>query len=143
MSSIKDLREKIKGFYQNRTYSLPSLSDDLFLGIVIILIAFGSFGLGRLSKIEGTKTPIQIENLPPQEKASVSTKIVTSSTDNQGASALNATGNDFVGSKNGKKYYYPWCSGVKAIAPPNLIHFSSKSEAEARGYTPSATCKGL
>ena len=53
------------------------------------------------------------------------------------------TGNDLVGSKNGKKYYYPWCSGVKSISPANLIHFADKNEAEARGYSPATACKGL
>jgi hypothetical protein len=144
--SIKDLKEKIKGL---RDFSLPqprTLPDDLFLGLIIILVAFGSFGLGRLSKIESTKTPIRIENEPKVTTetfmAPVAGNKAPASID-QSASVVGATTDQLVGSKNGKKYYYPWCSGVSRISEANLLHFSSKADAEAQGYTPSSTCKGL
>ncbi|MFA5997085.1 MAG: hypothetical protein WC791_01195 [Candidatus Paceibacterota bacterium] len=142
MSSIQRLVEKIKGLGRFEAPNLRTIPDDLFLGLIIILVAFGSFGLGRLSKIQGSKTPVRFENalLAPAESVTAKTSVT-----NQSASVIDATSNstDLVGSKNGTKYYYPWCSGVKNIFPSNLIHFASKSEAEARGYTPSATCKGL
>ena len=62
--SIKDLIEKIKGPGHFQAPELPTIKNDLFLGLIIVLVAVGSFGLGRLSKIEGTKTPIRIENEP-------------------------------------------------------------------------------
>lgn len=144
--SIEDLKKKIKGL---RNFSLPqlrTLPDDLFLGIVIILIAFGSFGLGRLSKIEGTKTPIRIENAPeitaetfmaPVEGG----KVPTDTT--QSENTLDATTGQLVGSKTGKKYHYPWCAGAQRIAKANLVYFTSKADAEAQGYTPASNCKGL
>ncbi|MCK9344808.1 MAG: hypothetical protein M0P64_01625 [Candidatus Pacebacteria bacterium] len=143
MSSIQRLAEKIKGFKHFEAQNLKIIPDDLFLGLIIVLVAFGSFGLGRLSKIEGSRAPVRFENVPeitaetfPQAKGSAA--------QNQ-ASVIGATADkeDLVASKNGTKYYYPWCSGVKNISPANLTHFASKSEAEARGYTASATCKGL
>lgn len=142
MSSIQRLVEKIKGFRHFEAPNLHTIPDDLFLGLIIILVAFGSFGLGRLSKIQGSKTPVRIENAIEASAVESSSQAGTS---NQSASVLNATasGGDLVGSKNGTKYYYSWCSGVKSINPSNLVHFTSKSEAEARGYTPSTTCKGL
>lgn len=151
MSSIQRLIEKIKGLRRLEPQNLHAIPDDLFLGVIIILVAFGSFGLGRLSKIEGSKTPIRIENAPKttsdtfssaQDRGAPTTNTQMSS---QSASAIGTTSNSsqLVASKNGTKYYYPWCSGVKNISPANLIYFASKSEAEARGYTPSATCKGL
>lgn len=144
--SIRDITEKIKGFTQIRAPRLRVLPDDLFLGLIIILVAFGAFGLGRLSKIEGAKTPIRIENEPEvtadtfgslagNEKGSVGTT--------QTASIIGATTGQLVASKSGKKYYYPWCGGVQKIKEENRIYFASKTEAEARGYTPSSTCKGL
>ncbi len=142
MSSIQRLIEKIKGLRYFEVLNLRTIPDDLFLGLIIILVAFGSFGLGRLSKIQGSKAPVRIENA--LEAASVPTTQKPAGS-NQGASVIGATtaSDQLVGSKNGTKYYFPWCSGVKNINPENLIHFTSKSEAEARGYTPSATCKGL
>ena len=61
------LQEKIKGLPRNVSEKTPlnrAIQDDVFLGLIIILVAFGSFGLGRLSKIEGSKVPIRIENAP-------------------------------------------------------------------------------
>ena len=154
--SIRDIAEKIKGLFTLKgdghgftVFRLPKLNiipDDLFLGLVIVLVAFGSFGLGRLSKIAGAKTPIRIENAPEvtadtfktsanNEKVSVSTA--------QMANIIGATAEQLVASKSGKKYYYPWCTGVQKIKEENRIYFASKTEAEARGYTPSSTCKGL
>ena len=49
----------------------------------------------------------------------------------------------FVASKNGKKYFLPWCSGASAISPQNLITFSTEKEARNAGYTPAANCPGL
>lgn len=121
--------EKIKGY---RTPTLRVIPDDLFLGLIIILVAFGSFGLGRLSKIEGSKKSVQLENVPELTQA-----------EKQAASVINTNGAQLVGSKNGTKYYYSWCTGVSKISSSNLIQFTDKTEAESRGYTPSATCKGL
>ena len=144
--SIKDLKEKIKGLSSFSLPQLGTLPDDLFLGLIIILVAFGSFGLGRLSKIESARTPIRIENEPTVTaetfKAPVAGNKVTANID-QSASVAGATTDQLVGSKNGKKYYYPWCSGVSRISEANLRHFTSKADAEAQGYTPSGTCKGL
>lgn len=133
MTSIQDLTKKIKGITAEHRPNLRTIPDDLFLGLIIILVAFGSFGLGRLSKIEGSKTPVRFENIQTE----------TTSEKDKPFSGANLTNNQLVGSKNGTKYYYSWCTGVSKISPANLVHFASKEEAEARGYTPSATCKGL
>jgi len=143
MHSIKDFVEKIKGFRPFQAHHLRTLPDDLFLGLIIVLVALGSFGLGRLSKIEGSKTPIQFENLPENSTKAFENKDIPATREVLPTNTLNATNSQIVGSKTGKKYYYPWCTGVQKISPSSLIHFSSKSEAESRGYTPSATCKGL
>ncbi|MEK7568699.1 MAG: hypothetical protein AAB497_01125 [Patescibacteria group bacterium] len=154
--SIEDITKKIKGLFAHKGddrgftgFRLPKLNiipDDLFLGLVVVLVAFGSFGLGRLSKIEGAKTPIRIENAPEVTadtfKTSVNNKKGLTNTA-QSASVIGATTEQLVASKSGKKYYYPWCAGVQKIKEENRIYFASKSEAETRGYTPSATCKGL
>jgi hypothetical protein len=150
MSSIKDLWEKIKGFSGFRLPRFRKIPDDLFLGLIIILVAFGSFGLGRLSKIEGAKAPIRIENAPESADSWLGHGTITFAPQSSSTAIIapsiqgsDATDTQLVGSKNGTKYYYPWCTGVSKISPANLIHFASKADAEARGYTPSATCKGL
>lgn len=141
--SIKDLVEKIKGVKGFRPSTWRTIPDDLFLGLIIILVAFGSFGLGRLSKIEGAKTPIRVENAPPITADTFSGETKGTTGNSAFLSNKSSEATQLIGSKNGTKYYYPWCSGAQKIAETNRIYFASKADAEARGYTPSATCKGL
>lgn len=144
--SIKDLTQKIKGWGSIKTLNLPSLSDDIFLGLIVILVAFGSFGLGRLSKIEGSKAPVRIENSVEFPQNSTS-QALNKEISGQGASIIssipNGTEGQLVGSSGGTKYHFPWCSGAKTISEANKIYFTSKEDAESRGYTPASNCKGL
>ncbi len=59
--SIKDLIEKGKVY--------PSLvrvyEKELFVALLVVLVALLAFGLGRLSRLEADKQPIQIENAVP------------------------------------------------------------------------------
>lgn len=141
--SIKDFSEKIKDFGRNSLPHPGTLSDDLFLGLIMVLVAIGAFGLGRLSKIESSRTPVRIENEPTVHENTFGSKAQVQN--GQTASIVGAaeTSTNVVASKSGTKYYYPWCSGVQKIVPANLITFSSKEQAESAGYTPSSTCKGL
>lgn len=134
--------KKIKCNVDFNVSRLKAIQDDLFMALIIILVALGSFGLGRLSKIEGSKVPVKFENATESQSLDIQNK---TKENQQSASAIGSlkSGGELVGSKNGTKYYYSWCAGVKKISPANLIHFSSKAEAEVRGYTASATCKGL
>ncbi|MDP3726376.1 MAG: Ada metal-binding domain-containing protein [bacterium] len=125
MNSIQNYIEKIKQGIENR---------EFLIALLILLVGLGSFGLGRLSKIEETKEPVRIE---------YSTEINAkeqSATVSLGASATQKL---FVASKNGTKYHHPWCSGAERISQANKIWFNSKEEAEKAGYTPAANCKGL
>lgn len=153
--SIEDLRQKIKGIIQITServskgrfsgFRLPILSEDLVFMLVIMLVAFGSFGLGRLSKIEGAKVPIQIQNAPEVTKETFSGKAsnTTKNTLDANHIAEQKESGKLVGSRTGSKYHYPWCSGASRIAEANRLYFASKAEAEKAGYTPAANCKGL
>lgn len=113
---------KIKNFIKTN-------EKDLILVVTIILVALISFGLGRLSKIGESRTPITIENLNKVEPLS-----------NQGSTLTDKT---IVASKNGTKYHYVWCPGAATIKQKNKIYFSTIEEAKKAGYTPAANCKGL
>ncbi len=102
---------------------------DAILVLIIALVALISFGLGRLSKIRENKMPVTIENL----SANAAKTGFQEETRPQ----------EFVASKNGAKYHYPWCPGAQQIKEENKIRFSSKEEAEKAGYTPASNCKGL
>lgn len=133
--SIKEIIKKCKGFFDSAD------NKDLFIVIVIILSSLASFGLGRLSKIEETKTPIIIEN-----SASNSASVIMAGSLASESSLPETkiqTGGGYVASKNGTKYYLPWCGGAQKISEKNKITFSSKEEAEKAGYAPAANCKGI
>lgn len=149
--------EKLKLLVQN---------DTLFYGVLLILVAISSFGLGRQSILErGAKdTPEeQAASVILAPKPSVSAPTAPTPTPiNKPAATSQATvpgtnitpapstppsglGTDgeVVASKSGSKYHLPTCPGAKQIKPENLITFSSRDAAEAAGYTPAANCKGL
>lgn len=157
--SLQDLLEKCK-------------SDKVFIALVVILVGIGSFGLGRLSKIEILKRGISIEapaavveSLEGQNKALnrglETTNPVSRQTNNQNATINGAvinnaavispaqktesiqSGGQVVASKSGTKYHFPWCSGAKTISEKNKIWFDSPEAARVAGYTPAANCKGL
>jgi hypothetical protein len=165
MEKINYLRSSLKNVSE-RTM------DELFIVLLLILVSTGSFGLGRLSKIDEARTPVEIyspdepqgltraggpaaasASAPP---AAVATSAAASSIKppvQQNApleariapSGLPAgqAGGAVVGSKNGTKYHYPWCAGAQTIKEENKIFFASIEEARAKGYTPAANCKGL
>jgi hypothetical protein len=118
------------------------LNDQIFYGIMVILVAISSFVLGRLSVDNGNTTKPTIQMIEPitltataplaksieaPQKISIDTNII----------------NQFVASKNGKRYYLKSCSGAKRIKPENLVSFDSRESAEAAGYTKAANCSGL
>ncbi|TSC66939.1 MAG: Extracellular nuclease [Parcubacteria group bacterium Gr01-1014_72] len=109
----------------------------------IILVGFGSFGLGRLSKITEGQGELRI--LGEGENGEVSPKSLNPPESEQGltAAAASAAGGLLVGSKTGRKYHYPWCAGAQQISEKNKVWFASIDEARASGYAPAANCKGL
>ncbi|HEY4496245.1 MAG TPA: hypothetical protein VJC04_02710 [Candidatus Paceibacterota bacterium] len=114
---------------------------DFFIVALIILVAFASFGLGRLSKIQTARAPLKIEQIAAIEKGiegiTKSSNIIPA-TNNQTQSA-----EMYVASKNGTKYHFPWCAGAKSISEGNKIWFNTVEEARVAGYTPASNCKGL
>lgn len=114
---------------------------DFFVASLIILVAFASFGLGRLSKIQVVQTPLKIEQTAVVGGAAnniIRAENLSSVTESRAESI-----GTYVASKNGAKYHFPWCAGAKSISEANKIWFNSVEEARAAGYTPASNCKGL
>ena len=130
MKSIRYYIIKIKQYAESR---------EVLLVALILLVGLGAFGLGRLSKIEEKKQPIIIKNAV-NSISNQSSAVFDSDKTNTREEALTGA---LVGSRNGSKYHFPWCSGAQRISEENKIRFSSKEEAEKAGYTPAANCKGL
>lgn len=104
---------------------------DGVVALIVVLVAFASFFLGRFSQTEtGTRgSAITIT----QGKGSALQAAVSSVPIDGGV----------VASKTGTKYHLPWCSGAATIREENKIWFKDAEEARKAGYTPAGNCKGL
>lgn len=137
----------IAGLIEKGKAYLGRIPGDVLVVAVILLSASGSFGLGYLAgKDAGAREGFQVESLP-MEASLPAAAIAAPSVAGKGvevapAPVMNA-GGQYVASKNGTKYYLPWCGGAARIKEENKVWFASKEEAEAKGYEPAANCQGL
>ena len=142
--NIQELAQKVKALGERFN------TREMYTVLLIMVVAFGSFGLGRLSKLQASKQPIRLE----QSAAVLGTSVLgvgntrpTSSPMAKGktldAPSAPVGGGQFVASKGGTKYHFPWCSGAQRISEANKIWFASVEEARKAGYTPASNCKGL
>ncbi len=130
--SIKDIVEKVK-LQIKQFYTL----------VLILVIASLFFALGRLSALEEHKSPIKIIYPNSDQSATVVNSTPLTSADGDHLQKSNNTSGEVIGSKNGKKYYFPWCGTVKMIKPENQIKFASIEEAKKAGFVAGRNCKGL
>lgn len=113
------------------------MPTDVLAVIVLLLVGSASFGLGMLvGKDEGSKGSLfykadTLSPIAPEQGNAV--PITTSAPE----------GAMYVASKNGTKYFLPWCGSAKLIKEENKVWFTSKEEAESRGYSPAGNCKGI
>lgn len=138
--TIAELRAKSKAL-------IEATPRDVVIVATLILSASASFGLGVLAgrdtlgagEREGFSTsqrPLTAgafgafqEMTPPDGPARLPDSI--------------RSGGQVAASKNGTKYFLPWCGGAKQISEANKIWFASNKAAEDAGYKPAANCKGL
>lgn len=123
---------------------LTRIPEGALIAATVILACSGSFGLGMLAARESREGEVLVERLPMKEElpASMVAGAATTPVETPPEPVLNA-GGQYVASKNGERYYLPWCGGVSRINEENKVWFASKAEAEAAGYTPAANCKGI
>ena len=122
------LTETVNFDKEGRVVRFPWLKH-IFLSLVIILVAFLSFGIGKLSSEDTKQITIQGEGLDGTGDNSISLNK---------SSAQDSTGGVFASSK-GTKYYYPRCSNT--ISLTNKITFPTPKDAESAGYTLASNCK--
>ncbi len=124
MLTINEKKRKIKAVFLR--YELP------FFMIILLISSTGiAFGLGQLSSINTERTPVKIEYLEPEQSSQLLENLEVSSE------------GKVLASKNGTRYYYPWCGGVSRINPENIIWFEDREQAELAGYQPAANCQGM
>jgi hypothetical protein len=118
--------------------------DGLFYGLIIVLVALSSFGLGRwstggeaLGKEEVAGIVMSQREILPSEPSLESEKEDTVEPKLQKETGA------YVASRKGTKYHLPSCPGATQIKDENKIYFDSKEEAEKAGYTAASNCKGI
>ncbi len=98
------------------------MPQDVLLVIVLILACLASFGFGYLAgRDAGQGSEVAIESSP----------------------FVATTSGSVIASKNGTKYYLPWCAGADRISDTNKVWFASVETAQAQGYAPASNCKGF
>jgi hypothetical protein len=134
--------------------------QKIILAIGIILIAAISFEAGFLKgqQNKNEQEPIIVNKVAAVETARLADesglKTNTTQTKNENTSSP-ATDNPariasqsdaggqkcaFVASKNSNKYHLPTCRYAQNIKPENKVCFSSKEEAEGRGFQSAKCC---
>ena len=124
--------------------------EELFLAVVILLVALVSFGLGRLSALEsGSGGELEVVSAPVtnEELAELIEKVRLAGEDKDKGEAASKVGEsgpvEIVGNKNSKIFHRSDCSGARSMAEANKIYFASIEAAVAAGYRPAANCPGL
>ncbi|MEI6843033.1 MAG: hypothetical protein WCK48_00780 [bacterium] len=134
--SIKEIAEKVK-----------SEIARFYTPILLLVVASIFFALGRISALEEQKTPVRIFYPNGSQTGSTINSLSQSAGIGGGQTGANpASGQgseQVIGSKSGKKYYFPWCGTVKMIKPENQVTFASIADARSAGYVPGGNCKGL
>jgi hypothetical protein len=130
--SINDLTEKVKSWVK-----------PFYTLILMVLVGSLFFALGRLSALEDRKTPIKITFPNNEQTGAVVNSVATGAAEANSEQSTVQTNEQVIGSKSGKKYYYPWCGTVKMIKPENQVKFASIGAAREAGYLPASNCKGL
>ncbi|MES3004643.1 MAG: hypothetical protein V4690_00860 [Patescibacteria group bacterium] len=150
--SIEQTEEKINPIVEHSAFQDSTHSSNpgflakinpFYSLLLILVVASIFFALGRFSVLEERKGSIRIYNENGLQQIS------DENTSGNTASVINAVGNqessggEVIGSKSGKKYYFPWCGTVKRIKPENQVKFASIEEAKLAGFTAGGNCKGL
>ena len=133
------MQEKLKSWLGN---------DQVFYGLLLIIVSFGSFTLGRFSilSLVQDRSPgvsfIAAKPLSAKDTAFEGSKDIQSNNIETSSKSASLT-LSVVASKSGTKYHLPSCAGAKQIKPQNLVTFANENEAKKAGYTPAANCPGL
>ncbi len=144
---------QIKKFWQKH-------DQKILIFVAIILVAVVSFKAGqthedakKTAEINVSLSQLAAAN-PAQEKILVMgealerngvdlrTNLVEDKKDGENSGSGNQDQKEcaLVGSKNSNKYHLLSCQWASKIKPENRVCFSSKEDAEAKGYIPAKCC---
>ncbi len=123
-------------YFKDKINSLGDtlVRQDIFVVIILFCVAIISFALGYFAR--GDKS----ERVPIVASKAFCVNPITEETTKNTARLAQGT-STIVASKSGSRYYFVWCSGATRISEKNKVYFSSKEDAEKKGYTLASGCK--
>jgi len=125
--------QKIKKF-------LIEKEDKIILAIGFILVAFLSFGAGKLSETYHPPAPIIFKNAPDCPALTANGEISAGnidtgkSIDSVQSSSLSAAQGKIIGNKNSKIYHLPGSASYNKISETNRVYFNTEADAQKAGY---------
>jgi hypothetical protein len=130
---------KIREFWSK----IESLRTEFLTAVLLILVALGAFGLGRLSALESSRPEVKILSASALRSEGDIIETNNDEINNKASTPPLNEGGKVIASKTGTKYHLPWCSGAKTIKEENKIWFDSYQDARDAGYLPASNCKGI
>ncbi len=131
--------------HQGKAFMRRIGESGLLVYLSLGLSVLGAFALGRIyglgeytCAISFTEKNIAQENLEKMESTdnpAEGSKTPLIAPEGQGG------GSEVTASRNGTKYYFPWCSGVARIKEENKITFPDENSAKSAGYSKAANCE--
>ena len=123
---------------------LGKIPIEVLVLILVILSSFVSFLLGNSMGREARTTaasivPVELIFAPSEPSHSGEGRDAPMPIYTVGETA--GVSGAFVASKNGSKYYAPWCGTVSRIKEENKVWFATEAEAVAAGFGKAANCK--
>lgn len=112
--------------FQKLKKFLLDKEDKIILAIGFILVAFLSFGAGKLSETYRPNTPIIFKNAPD-----CSTSLAKSA---DATADIAKTEGKIIGNKNSKIYHIPGSASYNKISPENRVYFDTEADAQKAGY---------
>lgn len=104
---------------------LAENEDKIILAIGFVLVAFLSFGAGKLSETYHPREPIvfrDVANCPVQTAASLD------------AGDTAKTEGKIIGNKKSMIYHVPGSASYNKISPENRVYFDTEADANKAGY---------
>ncbi len=109
---------------------LVDKEDKIILAIGFVLVAFLSFGAGKLSETYRPQAPIIFKNAPDCPALPVANDTTASS----GVVDTAITQGKIIGNKNSKIYHTPGSASYNKISEENRVYFNTEADAEKAGY---------
>lgn len=118
---------------------LAKNENGIILIIGFILVAFLSFGAGKLSETYHPQTPIIFQDAPRTNAVNNTVGVARDAINNQAVSASAKdsgvqTQGKIIGNKNSMIYHVPGGAFYNKIGEQNRIYFNSEQEAQSAGY---------